>query len=141
MSLRSVRLPLQANSTSRLLAMPKRKTFAEMVTEASNEPPRPPEFRPDEFLTDPSGKVFQRIDAALSATRANELIAAGAAIAFDDCGCGGQCSVEWAEQSSVAAVPETKKRKKGRAASASLEEWRSRDGAIMVLVSGPDFIR
>ncbi len=121
--------------------MSTRKTFADIVSEAENEPARPPDPRSDGVLLAPNGTVFKRVDSELSAEKANELIGIGATVAIDDCGCSGYCSVEWPEPSSVRSVPAIKRARKGNTPFANLEKWRAEDGSTMVMLSGPDFIR
>ncbi|MFT4265044.1 MAG: hypothetical protein QM572_16795 [Nocardioides sp.] len=79
------------------------RTFAEIAAEAKAAPKHERTVRPGGFnvngeLFDPSGHLLSRIG-EVSPKRAQELVADGALVAFEGCGCGGSvgCETEWIE--------------------------------------------
>ena len=107
--------------------------------------PRPSAFTPapvmrpglhDGRLVAPNGRVDELADGRLSPKRAQELVAAGAPVVFDDCGCNGYCGLGWPndeERRRLArcSPPRVRRKRFGR-----LEEWRTREGSPVVFVSG-----
>jgi len=88
-----------------------------------------------DHLHGPDGRVYRRTSNQIGPGRAQELLRAGAAMAIDDCGCGGHCGLEWpgpAERIELARrPPRMTKRRFGW-----LDEWRSGDGHSLVLQNG-----
>lgn len=96
--------------------------------------PTGPGYRGD-LLHGPDGRVYRRESGRISPGRAQELLAAGAAMAVDDCGCGGFCGLEWpspAERTDLARRPPALTRRRF----GWLEEWRSADGHSLLLQNG-----
>jgi hypothetical protein len=92
-------------------------------------------LRPDGSLVDQAGRTYARTEDSISEDRALELAAAGAAVVWDSCGCGGGCALDWysAEEVTrmIASGPPTiahTKRKRG-----AISEWRAPDGSALLL--------
>jgi hypothetical protein len=84
------------------------------------------------------GRRYWMADARLSPRRAYELVAAGAAVAFDDCGCGGFCGPVCVDHDRLKRLVQhgpPRVRRKGKGIGA-LEEWRTDDGDLLVLARG-----
>lgn len=60
----------------------------------ARERDRGPGFH-DDHAQAPDGGVYRKHAARVSASRAQELLASGALMAVDDCGCGGYCGLDW----------------------------------------------
>jgi len=85
--------------------MSREKTFAEIMAEAKSEPKaervvRPGGFNTDGEFFDLAGNLLTRVG-EVSPKQAQELVANGALLAFEGCGCGGSagCKAEWIESS------------------------------------------
>lgn len=92
------------------------------------------------MLIAPDGTVFRNADRLLDFADAERMLAAGAWVAIDDCGCAGYCSLECHSPTKpIRRMPEIRKAKKNQEPFASIEEWRSDDESAMVIFSGPDF--
>lgn len=109
------------------------KTFAETVREVQGQPVVPEVDRSG--AVDPSGKRWHQHLAQISPARALELAMAGAAVAWDPCGCGGYCGFDWYGAEDVARMvksgtPKVRctKRRKGK-----LSEWTDANGGVLVV--------
>jgi hypothetical protein len=125
--------------------MPKRgaprPTFADLLKEVKAAPPRqetePPGHRWDR-LTDPSGRRWLLVAEDIDPERAQELVKAGAAVAWDYCGSRGWgepivwLTKEQAAQLARGAPPQLRRNKRNNA---SLSEWSDTEGAPLVLAS------
>jgi len=125
--------------------MPKRgaqkRTFADLLQEVEDAPQRretdPPGDRWDR-LTDPSGRRWRLVAEDIDPGRAQELVTAGAAVAWDYCGSRGWAEpIVWltkqeAAQLARSAPPQLRKNKRHNA---SLSEWSDTDGMPLVLAS------
>ena len=103
---------------------------------------RPPQqtaagLRVDGSLVDQVGRTFVQTDDSISEARALELAAAGAAVVWDSCGCGGggRCELDSYTAEEVArmvasgqpAIAHTKRRR------GVVSEWRAQDGTVLLL--------
>jgi hypothetical protein len=91
----------------------KRKpTFAEIVDQVLATPPTPIVVRAGGFNTSgqffaPSGEQVVLKKTSVSPSEAAELVAAGALVVFEGCGCGGSaggCTPEWLDTEQVARI-------------------------------------
>lgn len=119
-----------------------RSSFNDIVAEVKAAPkgdvPIKPE--PGKVLVGPDGTIFRNIERPLDFDTASQLLEARVWAAIDDCGCAGYCSLEWHSPTEpIRRMPGLRKVKKNQQPFASIEEWRSDDGSVMVLFSGPDF--
>lgn len=89
----------------------------------------------DDHLHGLDGRVYRRASRHIEPVRAQELLRAGAAMAVDDCGCGGHCGLDWPSPSERIELarrpPRLTKRRFGW-----LDEWQSEDGHSVLLQSG-----
>jgi len=119
--------------------LPQRKPFADVVQEIRDQPaPRAPEFG---GVVDPSGVRWVPSKPSISATEAHGLAQAGAAVAWDPCGCGGHCGFTWFSVSEVARLvaagtPTVRNTKRHQG---NLSLWLS--GQDRVLVVAEDAVR
>ena len=118
---------------------PRSRSFADVVREVREAGTGYPAEReaPGQRLVDPAGRVWHEAE-AITGTRARELVQAGAALAWDDCGSLGYGPpVDWVPRDEAAALaaagPPTLRT--GRHRSAGLSAWRADDGAWLVLAS------
>jgi hypothetical protein len=127
-------------------AMAKRgaaKPFAEMVRDLVDTPTPEPaktlrriDLSHGQFLG-PGGVVWLREADTLRASEALSAIQEGALVAWDSCGCGGDCGFIWPDTASLQRMAKTApkvrdtKRHFGR-----LTGWRSADGRYLVVASG-----
>jgi hypothetical protein len=118
-----------------------KQTFAEMVAEEKRKPaaraePRRPGLWGEE-LVDRSGRVFRRVERAVTPDRAVEILLRGGPVAVDDCGCGGWCGLAWLSADEIrdllAAGKPHVDRKKGPA---DLCEFMAEDGEPALLITG-----
>lgn len=88
-----------------------------------------------EVLTDGSGRSFTCAEEALSNRRVWEAARAGAEVAVDPCGCGGDCGLIWLNgedvRDLVRAGPPTHNRKR-----AEFSLWRAVDGVTCLVGVG-----
>ena len=88
-----------------------------------------------DHLHGPDGRVYRRTSSHIEAGRAQELLRTGAAMAVDDCGCGGYCGLDWPSPSERIELarrpPRITKHRFGW-----LDEWQSGDGHRLLLQSG-----
>lgn len=89
----------------------------------------------DDHLHDPDARVYRRTSAHIKPNRAQELLRSGAAMAVDDCGCGGYCGLDWPSPPERAELglrpPRLAKNRLGW-----LDEWQSADGHELLLQHG-----
>lgn len=116
------------------------RSFAEIVDDVKQTPP-PKAHTPHsaaESITDPAGRVFREVEEQLTPERAQELVAKGAALAWDDCGSRGYAApVVWIAPDDAArlaaagppVLPLTTRQR------GELGAWQSSDGAWLVLAS------
>jgi hypothetical protein len=117
----------------------RRPVFADIIDDVQNTPtPAPP---PPPALVAPDGKRYFHTGRPVEPVAAVDLIAGGAVLAWDSCGCLGGCEFEWFQPSDRAELvrtgpPELRhqsgKRYRGQG---HLTEWRTTDGAVLVLAS------
>lgn len=101
-------------------------------------------FHPDGRVADPSGRTYTQVTDAITPKRAAELLATGAAVVWDGCGChGAGCKADWVEGERIERLrrsgrPSVSRIAPGskRAPSAWIEEWRAADGAVLLYVAG-----
>ncbi len=92
-------------------------------------------------LRAPDGRVFRETTAALDPAAAQELVAAGATVAWDSCGCRGYCGMEWFDRADNALFLRTGSpqfvapSRKVPHATGHLSAWRTDDGQVLVLAS------
>lgn len=92
-----------------------------------------------EVAVDPSGTVYRELARVVSGAHVVELVSQGALVAWDSCGCGGYCPVDWLDEAQRAALlagGAPRIRVKNRP-EASMSQWRADDGSSLVLLSGP----
>ena len=120
----------------------RQQSFADLVHEVKTAPRAPTStwdhragWYDDEMMVDQAGRLYTLADDDVSQSRALELAAAGAAVVWDSCGCGGGCGLHWytAEDvmTMVASGPPTirhTKRDRGR-----ISQWRAHDGTALLL--------
>jgi hypothetical protein len=103
--------------------------------------PRPGGRLPDGRLSDGTGRIYDRVEDAVGAERATGLLAAGAAVVWDDCGCGGYCGLDWVEGERLdrlrrSGPPSIRRVGPKRGQSGWIEEWHAADGAMLLYVAG-----
>lgn len=116
-----------------------RPVFADLVIEAKIAASLP--SPPPPSLVAPDGNRFFRTGRSLAPAEAVDLVAAGAIVAWDSCGCLGYCDMNWfaaADQAEFVRTgpPElrrpTKRRNRGHG---ELTEWQTCAGDTLVLAS------
>lgn len=115
-------------------------TFAAVVDDLQRRPPAP---TPDDRsrLRSPDGRVFFPSVDELSPAEAAAMVAAGATVAWDSCGCQGYCGMEWFPATDNARFlragpPEFVPRsRKVPHADGHLSAWRTDDGQVLVLAT------
>lgn len=125
--------------------MPKRRaseSFADVVAHVKASPVRPALVRPgrhgDTWGDRSQRRAYELVTDELSPADARALVAQGAALVYDECGCGGvECRLDWvssadAQRLAVAGPPVLHPPKNGRA---DLEHWRSADGRNLVVAA------
>jgi len=109
------------------------QSFSEIVA-GVRERPSQPEPRTG-GVADPTGTYWRRSKAEISPSHALDLASAGTAVAWDACGCGGDCGFTWFTPDEVAHLvqsgPPVVRHKKGRLA--NISEWSSEDGRRLVV--------
>ena len=117
--------------------------MAELVAEAksSTSPPRsrrrPPGIHDGELIGR-NGTAYRPVLSSVDPSEASRLVRDGAAVAFDECACGGTCGLVWApedERASLASRRPVLGSHKGLDAVISL--WESATGERVVLAQGP----
>ncbi|MGA0946618.1 MAG: hypothetical protein ACO3UW_12715 [Candidatus Nanopelagicales bacterium] len=120
-----------------------RGTMAEMMSAAESSPARapirrlPPGIHDGQLIT-ADGTAHQLVSSSIEPAEAMRLVKDGAAVAFDECACGGTCGFIWAssdERVSLAQNPPVLRSRKGLAGVLSL--WQSEAGQRIVLAQGP----
>jgi hypothetical protein len=117
--------------------------MAEIISTAQSSPsPSPSKHRPpgihDGQLIGTDGTAYQLVSSSVEPTQASLLVKEGAAVAFDECACGGTCGFVWAshdERMSLAQNPPVLRSHKGLDGVLSL--WQSTSGQQIVLAQGP----
>ncbi|TKV60677.1 hypothetical protein FDO65_03010 [Nakamurella flava] len=118
-----------------------RPPFAAVVDGLRRRPPAPERDRRAR-LRAPDGRVFVEIDPDLIPDAAVDLVAGGASVAWDSCGCRGYCGIEWFDADDTAVlvrsgppvfVPASRKVPH---AAGRLSAWHTDDGQVLVLASG-----
>lgn len=109
--------------------------FADIVDEVTHRPPSPTE--PGPTLLAPEGCCYIRVD-ELTPAGALDLVAAGARVAWDSCGCLGGCGdLEWFDPADgprlVQAGPPILRTRKGTPG--ELSYWCADDGRTLVLAT------
>lgn len=116
-----------------------RPVFADIVDEARKTPT--PQAFPSPTLVAADGKRYVPSGRSLEPGQAVELVAGGAVLAWDSCGCLGGCEFEWFGSADRAELvrtgpPELRhrsgRRYRGRG---HLTEWRTTAGDVLVLAS------
>jgi hypothetical protein len=117
--------------------------MAEMISSVESSPsPTPSRRLPpgihDGQLIASDGTTYQLVSASIEPAEAMRLVAEGAAVAFDECACGGTCGFIWAsaaERVSLAQkLPEMRSHK---GLDGVLSLWQSTSGQRIVLAQGP----
>jgi hypothetical protein len=117
--------------------------MAEIISTAQSSPsPSPSRRRPpgihDGQLIAADGTAYQLVSSGIEPTVATRLVKEGAAVAFDECACGGTCGFIWAsadDRVSLAQNPPVLRSHKGLDGMLSL--WQSEAGQRTVLAQGP----
>lgn len=116
-----------------------RPVFADIVDDARIT--STPTASPSPALVAADGKRYLHTGRSVEPGRAVELVAGGAVLAWDSCGCLGGCELEWFEPADRAELvrtgpPELRhrsgRRYRGRG---RLTEWRTTAGDVLVLAS------
>lgn len=91
--------------------MKRQRSFAETVAEVRATPARPRDVHPgghnaDGDLFDPAGTLLTRTRASITTADAKALVADGALLARESCGCGGWagCEIDWIADGARAAL-------------------------------------
>ncbi|GEA87785.1 hypothetical protein [Cellulomonas cellasea] len=119
---------------------PRSRSFADVVREvreAADASPAPREA-PGQRLVEPAGRAWREVEDEITEARARELVQAGAALAWDDCGSLGYgAPVDWVARDEAAALAADGPPvlRSGRNRSARLSAWRADDGGWLVLAS------
>lgn len=123
-----------------------RPTFAEIVAEVEVQPkaaaelPHGPGYTADGRIFGPDGRMYEG-DEDIDRDRADQLLAEGAVVLIDDCGCRGGCAVEWVTDRSDLRARKAPKIpvRKNKHVDARISEWHADDGKALVLYEGPKF--
>jgi hypothetical protein len=111
------------------------RPFAAVLRDLESSPSTPVGQPVDSSPRDPFGRRYDLVDASLSPGRALELVARGAAVAWDPCGCGGFCGYVWLDRAAVGELVASGRprlpRKKDRWG--RLSRWQADDGTDLVL--------
>jgi hypothetical protein len=119
----------------------KRKpTFADIVNEVLATPPAPIDVRAGRFnasgqFFDPSGSVLTRVSSSISPADAARMVAEGALVVFEGCGCGGSaggCVPQWIAAEKLSGKPAFIK---GFGSPTWIDSWSS-DASRVVFVHG-----
>ena len=89
----------------------------------------------DDHLHGPDGRVYRRTGAHITPGRAQDLLRTGAAMAIDDCGCGGYCGLDWASPAECVRLG-LRPPRLTRCRFGWLDEWRTADGHGLLVQSG-----
>jgi hypothetical protein len=121
----------------------RRSTMAEIIASAESSPSpsksqRLPPGIHDGQLIGRDGTAYQLFWSSIEPAEATRLVTQGAAVAFDECACGGTCGFIWAspdERVSLANNPPVLRSHKGQ--DGVLSVWESKAGECVVLAQGP----
>lgn len=110
-----------------------RKPFAEVVREVRESPSRPVPAR--NGVVGPDGRRWHLVAAELAPAEALARAAAGAAVAWDPCGCRGYCAFTWythreGERMVAAGEPVVRLSKRHNG---GISEWATLDGQRLVV--------
>lgn len=113
----------------------RRPVFADIVDEVKHEPPAPP--GPGPMLFAPDGCGYRWVD-ELTPAGAMDLVAGGALVAWDSCGCLGGCGdLRWLDPAAgprlIQAGPPILRTRKGTPG--ELSYWCAQNGQTLVLAS------
>jgi hypothetical protein len=122
----------------------KQRAFADEVRDLAANPsaPRTPlsprlDLSADSFRG-PHGVIWQRVGDVLDPVVARDMIRAGALVAWDPCGCGGDCGLTWLDDvvrgRLAAALPDVRPSKRY---SGAITSWRDKDGHELLVVQWP----
>ena len=142
----SIRLKSENVVTGKEDSMPRRKdrrTMTELVAEAKSSTSQPRSRRRppgihDGELIGRDGTTYQSVSSRVEPKAAARLVRDGAAVAFDECACGGTCGLIWAseaERVNLANSHPVLGSHKGLDGVLSL--WESTTGQRVVLAQGP----
>jgi hypothetical protein len=117
-------------------------SFSEILAEVKATPAAPvsdseqPGIHADGKVVAPDGRAYAKTASDISSAAAFEAAAEGAQVAWDPCGCGGYCGLNWFDEADVARMvalgrPNIRRTKK---AHCSIAEYRSEDGRVLLLV-------
>lgn len=120
----------------------RKQTLAEIVAEVRAAPPEPVVVRPG--AVNASGQFFDPAGALLTSQRsidpaqAAALVADGALVAFEGCGCGGfggGCQPEWADESARERLASAGSPRfvKGFGSPTWIDEWSSESSTVVFL--------
>jgi hypothetical protein len=115
--------------------------FKDVVEALKSSPPAATPSDPPglygERLVHPNGRTYVLTRDELLPAEAQTLAVAGAPVVWDSCACGGYCGLEWFDQNeSRRMVSGGEPRIWKKNATETISEWRSSDGACLLLVSG-----
>ena len=118
----------------------RKRTFAEIVEEVVEAPAAPIEVRAGSFnragqFFDPAGVLLTRQSDSITPAKAATLVAAGAQVAFEGCGCGGfagGCIPQWLATGRLAGKPNFVK---GYGSPTWIDSW-SGEGSTVVFLHG-----
>lgn len=118
--------------------MGREKTFAEIMAEAKSVPKavrvvRPGGLNADGEFFDPAGNLLTR-EGEISPKHAQEMVADGAGLAFEGCGCGGAagCNAEWIDASVRDGLASTRPRfVKGYGSPTWIDLWHGEGGPVV----------
>lgn len=110
-----------------------RKPFSEVLREVQERPVRP---EPDRAgVADAEGTRWVKSRTSITPGEAVALVAHGARVAWDPCGCGGYCGFTWFSPDEVARLaaagsPTVRSTKRRRG---NISEWVAADGRVLVV--------
>lgn len=119
----------------------KKLTFAEMVKDAAHTPAMMVPLRPGRVnragvLASPDGAAFTREREAIDSATARELVGAGALVAMEPCGCGGDyCEPEWMALADLAGLATSEPVRTRGSAPSWIDVWYGPSG-LVVFVHG-----
>lgn len=94
-----------------------------------------PGFTDDHDLLAPDGKLYHYVQ-DIGEGRIHDLLASGAVVVRDECGCAGGCQIEWLEPTDRRArdIPAVGNK---RGQLGFIEEWAAPDGSSLIYYGGP----
>lgn len=113
------------------------ETFADTVARTRAEPPVPEPDDPDTPRL-PSGERLVRVCHDLPPGEARDLVAGGALLAFEGCGCGGGrgCAPTWYDEHERRRAAALLPRVRGRRAPSWIDLWTAPDDSVVVYAHG-----